>query len=279
MYLSELVSRAGRGRAALSVVVVLLIAGAGCASSHTAKRDDDVESLKAQVGDLRRRVSELEMKSSNAEREIMYLREKLEDAQRKSGKNHAPQSKAGGGQVNRISAVMDHGAVSSGPFTGEAAWLVVAANPASEENMGDLGPEFRQLDEEGMYRESLRYLNEGRTARAIIGFSYLMRRYPSSPLAGPSQFWLGEALYGQKKYPQAAEEYRKAVSRYPESPRTPDAMLKLAYCLMKSGKETEGVATLEELVVKFPQSVAAVTAKRKLAGVKQEKESSGDIEL
>ncbi|MBI4829277.1 MAG: tol-pal system protein YbgF [Nitrospinae bacterium] len=263
-------SRARRGRAALSVVVVVfLIAGVGCATPQTAKRDDDVESLKAQVGDLRKRVSELEMKSSSAEREILYLREKLEEKERKNGKSPAPQSKTGGDPVNRISA--------PNMFVGGVQWLVLAANPASEENMGDLGPEFRQLDEDGMYRESLRYLNEGRTARAIIGFSYLMRRYPSSPLAGPSQYWLGEALYGQKKYPQAAEEYRKAISRYPDSPRTPDAMLKLAYCLMKSGKDMEGVATLEELVAKFPQSVAAVTAKRKLAGIQQEKESSGDI--
>ena len=54
--------------------------------------------------------------------------------------------------------------------------------------------------------------------------------YPDSPLADNAQYWLGEAYYVNKSFPEALAAFQRVVDKYPQSRKLPDAMLKIGYC-------------------------------------------------
>jgi len=54
--------------------------------------------------------------------------------------------------------------------------------------------------------------------------------YPDSSLADNAQYWLGEAYYVNKSFPEAQASFQRVVDRYPQSRKRPDALLKIGFC-------------------------------------------------
>ena len=72
---------------------------------------------------------------------------------------------------------------------------------------------------------------EGQPIRpAIAAFQTFLGAYPDSALADNAQYWLGEAYYVNKSFPEALAAFQRVVDKYPQSRKLPDALLKIGYC-------------------------------------------------
>ncbi len=106
--------------------------------------------------------------------------------------------------------------------------------------------------------------SKGNYELSTMGFEEFLRTYPSSPLAGDAQYWIGECLYSQGKFSEAVEAFDKAVTLYPDSDRTPAALLKKGYALIEAGQTSRAVTTLQQLIQTHPDSEEARLAEERL---------------
>jgi len=273
------------------VIILILTAGAGCASVESPKkRADDLSALKENVWALQKQTAELGLKISDMGNDLSILKEHLKAVSGKSAKDNSvsgesePAGKALKSEVASPKTVSEpdkkniqakderpqkpaksKAAPQTGAGTNNAppshlSHVVLASTGAQ----APIGQKFKNLDDNKMYKHAMDMFNGGKYSKAAARFSYFVRRYPSSHLTSNAQYWLGEAFYSQKNYSRAAIEFKKTLVRYPSSLKTPDAMLKLAFCKIKLNFFTEGKKVLRNVIDKYPLSVAASTARREL---------------
>lgn len=76
--------------------------------------------------------------------------------------------------------------------------------PAQESLTGDV-PQTGTPKE--LYQLGYQHILAGDYRAAEVVFRAFQQRYPDDPLSGDASFWLGEALYGQGRYREAAQVY------------------------------------------------------------------------
>ena len=84
-------------------------------------------------------------------------------------------------------------------------------------------------------------------------------------MADNAQYWLGEAYYVNKSFPEAQAAFQRVVDKYPQSRKRPDALLKIGFCQLRT--EAVGVrprATLTQVVTQFPDTPAGHLAQQRL---------------
>lgn len=101
-------------------------------------------------------------------------------------------------------------------------------------------------------------------ASAVPAFRAFMTNYPEHELVANAQYWLGEALYAQKDYSGATEEFMRVLKQYKSSPKAPGAALKLGYSFYELRQWDFARRTLEDTVRFFPETNAAKLAKNRL---------------
>jgi tol-pal system protein YbgF len=115
------------------------------------------------------------------------------------------------------------------------------------------------------YQAAFNLLKDGKYADAVNAFTQFMSTYPQSGLLDNAQYWLGEAHYVGKDYPQSQRDFQTVLDKYPNSAKTPDALLKLGYCQYEL-KDFKGArASLSRVVTQYPDSNAAKLAQQRLA--------------
>lgn len=97
------------------------------------------------------------------------------------------------------------------------------------------------------YKQAFERLKQGRYEASISEFQAFLKKYPSSGYASNAQYWLGEAYYVNKQYPQALDEFKKVVDKYPESSKVSDARLKLGFTYYELGNWEQARKTLKAL--------------------------------
>jgi len=107
----------------------------------------------------------------------------------------------------------------------------------------------------------------GRWDSAIEGFRELISKFPTAPDAADAQFFIGEALYQQKKYAQAIPEYQKLIDNYKSSDWLPDAYLMQANCYLELNQTAQARKMLELVRDRFPNTPQAIQANQKLRGM------------
>ena len=80
-------------------------------------------------------------------------------------------------------------------------------------------------------------------------------------LAGSANYWIGEILYLNGDYKEAALTFAEAFQKYPNSTKVPDMLLRLSKSLSKIGKSEQACFTLNELISKYPDSKLLSKAK------------------
>jgi len=105
---------------------------------------------------------------------------------------------------------------------------------------------------------------------ALPAFRKFLKDYPSSPLAASAQYWVGEALYSDKDFKTASEEFLVVLKNYKGSEKAPDAALKLGYCFYELKDFEKARKTLEDVIKFFPGKDAANLAKDRLDKMKTE---------
>ncbi|MDB6085687.1 MAG: hypothetical protein JWN43_3568, partial [Gammaproteobacteria bacterium] len=93
----------------------------------------------------------------------------------------------------------------------------------------------------------------------------------NSPLADNAQYWLGEAYYVNKSFPEALAAFQRVVDKYPQSRKIPDALLKIGYCDYELKQYSEARDALSQVTTKFPDSASGRLAQQRLEKMAAEK--------
>ncbi|WP_297323074.1 tol-pal system protein YbgF [uncultured Bartonella sp.] len=113
---------------------------------------------------------------------------------------------------------------------------VVVPQTASAKELYDIG-----------YRNIL--AGDYRTAEA--DFRAFQERYPTDSQIADASFWLGESLFGQKRYREAAQAYIDVQKNYKDSPRGPENLLKLGMSMAHLDEQKVACATFAEVAKRY----------------------------
>lgn len=89
-------------------------------------------------------------------------------------------------------------------------------------------------------------------------FRDFLHKYPSDRLAPEAQYWLGESLFQDKQYRDAAESFLTVSTKFENTARAPDALLRLGQSLAALGEKEAACASLGEVLRKYPRAPLSV---------------------
>jgi tol-pal system protein YbgF len=103
--------------------------------------------------------------------------------------------------------------------------------------------------------------------QAERGLRQFLASHPSDRLAGDAQFWLGETLFQQRNYREAADAFVVMSKKHDHHAKAPDSLLRLGQSLMALNERELACATFSEIPRKYPRAPLAV----KQAGEREQK--------
>jgi tol-pal system protein YbgF len=122
-----------------------------------------------------------------------------------------------------------------------------------------------------VYQTAFGLLKDSQYDRAIQAFQQFLINYPSSSLADNAQYWLGEAYYVNRSFPEAQSAFQRVLDKYPQSRKIPDALLKIGYCRYEMKLWESAKASLQQVVTQYPDEPAAKLARQRLDKMATEK--------
>jgi tol-pal system protein YbgF len=165
----------------------------------------------------------------------------------------------------RGSAASAPGAASgTAPAAGAAAAGAPAAAAAGASS-ADSG------EDKPAYQAAFNLLKDGQYDRAIVAFQKFLAAYPDSSLADNAQYWLGEAYYVNKAYPEAEAAFQRVIDKYPQSRKLADALLKIGFCRYELKQWQSAREVLGQVVARFTDTPAARLAQQRLDKMSAEK--------
>ncbi|MDP9190900.1 MAG: tol-pal system protein YbgF [Acidobacteriota bacterium] len=125
-------------------------------------------------------------------------------------------------------------------------------------------PSSPSMDPMQTYQAAYRDYQRGNYDLAIEGFGDFLASSANSDLADNASYWIGEALFSQKKYREAIGQFDAVVNKYPKSDKVPGALLKKGYAYINVGERAQGVVQLQYVLHEHPKSQEASLARQKL---------------
>ncbi|NTF43108.1 tol-pal system protein YbgF [Rhizobium rhizogenes] len=116
-------------------------------------------------------------------------------------------------------------------------------------------------NESDQYKAAYGHVLSGDYSVAEQEFRQYIESYPTSSRSADANFWLGEALYSQGKYNDAAKTFLNAHQKYSGSEKAPEMLLKLGMSLAALDNKDTACATLREVTKRYPKASKAVTGK------------------
>lgn len=144
---------------------------------------------------------------------------------------------------------------------------VAAAVPAAPTPTADNLDQNRKAKAD--YNQAYQLL-VNKPAEAVPLFRNFLANYPQHELAANAQYWLAEALYAQKDFAGASQEFMKVLKQYKDSPKSSGAALKLGYSFYELQQWEYARRTLEDTVRFFPDTSSAKLAEVRLQKMKSE---------
>jgi tol-pal system protein YbgF len=86
-------------------------------------------------------------------------------------------------------------------------------------------------------------------------------KYPRHSLAPRAQYWIGEAYYIQRDYPQALIEFNRVLEMAPTAPSAADALLRIGMCHANLREPAPAAAAWQRIMREHPRSDAAGRAR------------------
>ncbi|WP_245428905.1 tol-pal system protein YbgF [Phyllobacterium phragmitis] len=109
-----------------------------------------------------------------------------------------------------------------------------------------------------LYQLAYQYILAGDYRAAETAFREHINRFPNDPSTADARFWLGESLYGQERYPEAATVFIDTQRDFPQSKRGAENLLKLGMTLAKLQDHDVACATLAQVPTRYPSASPAV---------------------
>lgn len=89
-------------------------------------------------------------------------------------------------------------------------------------------------------------------------FRAFLDRHPGDRNVPLASYWLGESLYQQKKYNDAANVFLDIYKQYPQSQRAPDSLLRLGQSLAQLGNKEGACGSLGAVLSRYPKASPTV---------------------
>ena len=128
--------------------------------------------------------------------------------------------------------------------------------------------ETNKVDPEKLYRDAMENIQNESFQLAESQLLSFFMQFPKHELAGNAQYWLGEAVYGQRKYDLAISEFTKVLGKYSKSPNVPSALLKIGFAQVELGQKKTAIKTFNRLIKSYPKSQETQEAKLALEELK-----------
>jgi tol-pal system protein YbgF len=156
------------------------------------------------------------------------------------------------------------------------------ATPPLPSNGATMRPSTSALQPDDIYQAAYIDFSKGSYSLAIAGFREFLRRFPTHPLAGNAQYWIGEANFSVARahindghtanattaLEQAVVEYRKVIANYPRGEKAPTAIYKEALALIELKQTALALSRLQYLVDNFPQAEETPLARERLLALR-----------
>jgi tol-pal system protein YbgF len=126
-------------------------------------------------------------------------------------------------------------------------------------------------DDKTSYQAAFNLLKDGQYDRAIAAFQKFLASFPDSALADNAQYWLGEAFYVNRAYPDAQAAFQRVIDKYPQSRKLPDALLKIGFCRYELKQFESAREILGQVVARYGDSPAGHLARQRLDRLSAEK--------
>jgi tol-pal system protein YbgF len=97
--------------------------------------------------------------------------------------------------------------------------------------------------------------------QAVLDFMDFIAKYPKHSLAPRAQYWIGEAYYIQRDYPQALIELNRVLEMAPTAPSAADALLRIGMCHANLREPAPAAAAWQRIMREHPRSEAASKAR------------------
>ncbi len=104
----------------------------------------------------------------------------------------------------------------------------------------------------------------GRYEISLNGFQELIDKFPESPRAEESRYWVAECYYVRKKYNEAAKRYKQYIKDYPEGIKICVTLFKLGLIYEKMGQKKACNLVWTKLIGQCPGSEEAQAAKARM---------------
>ena len=215
---------------------------------------DSISQLNNQMGSLQKTVQDVQANSGSRidtlATQAQGLSDNLQDVQARVGKLSQ--------QLTDVQGLLQSidGKLSSG---GSA-----AGTPGSGLGANGPTPTAPPISADTLYQNALRDYTSGKYELARQEFSDYLKNFPTSDLAGNSQFYLGEVDYAKGNYQGAVTEYDKVLYEFPKGNKVAAALLKKAMAEVKLGQKASGTRDLREVARRFPGSDEARQANARL---------------
>ena len=139
-----------------------------------------------------------------------------------------------------------------------------AAGTPSASGDGGSGASGAGGDDKEAYQAAFTLLKDSQYDRAIAAFQKFLAAFPDSSLADNAQYWLGEAYYVNKSFPEALIAFQRVIDKYPQSRKRPDALLKIGYCQYELKQWDLARRSLSVVASQFPDTSAGRLAQQRL---------------
>ena len=134
-----------------------------------------------------------------------------------------------------------------------------AALPAPSQT--DAAREPRDEAAEQAFAAALTTFRAREHGQAVLDFMDFVARYPKHSLAPRAQYWIGEAYYIQRDYPQALIEFNRVLEMAPMAPSAADALLRIGMCHANLREPAPAAAAWQRVMREHPRSDAAGRAR------------------
>lgn len=126
---------------------------------------------------------------------------------------------------------------------------------AASQQVASLPPTDNPME---LYQGAYQFILAGDYRVAEVAFRSHIERFPDDPMAADAYYWLGEALYGQERYAEAASVFIDMQRDFPQSKYGAENMLKLGLSMAKLDDRQTACATLDKIAERYPTAAAAV---------------------
>ncbi len=214
-----------------------------------------------QVTALEQRVSDLEQTLQKVNGGLDTLTHDVDEAKRaqaSASQANADQIKA---LTDRVAKLEAQAAAPPPPPPPPAGGATGApAEPAavgSSSTAADAPAPPARVSEPEAYKAAKALLASGDYPGATAAFQDYLTRFPSSPRKAEGRYWLGEALFIQDSFPDAARAYAQALSGWPKTGWAPEATLKLAQSLQAMNRGDQACAAVGEFQRRYGAGASA----------------------